>query len=416
MKTFATPIHAALFTGALFLGACASVEASRTPAAPVATADDASEPAGTLSGVLAPANATALEIWPKAYAGELLVRRVAPHGSQVDEGQVVAELDPRWIDEGIEDARLALDSKQLQHDGLLARNRLAAEASQSSLARARASLDRARRGLNGFLEREVAFADRSDELSELREQHWLDDQKDELEQLEAMYTADELTDATEDIVLKRSRRDLAHSEQSSALNAERRSFRQEVTQPLSVEARREAVAKQRLELQHLETRATLEARDREDAEKRSSAELEKKRMHLERLQSDRELFTLRAPRAGLLVHGSRETYRSGQLPQPLRVGSKLAPRSTAMLVATPGELELVVDVSETQSDTFPDGAALVVSPMSNPSVSLEGHLDLEPLPTSNQGTDSTFRATIALTGTHPELVPGTHASARLASE
>ena len=390
---------------------------STTPAAPSATDSNpasgsssaASKNAVTCDGVFVPGEFDTLSLWPEAYRGELLLLRVLPPGTMVDEGTVVAELDTESLDEELADARRALASKRIAHAGLLERNAIAAESAASKLVRAEAALFRARRGLAGLEKEEREFQTRQDELARRREQSWVDDQKDELAQLQAMYEADELTDETEEIVLKRSERALALTLDSNALSEDRRQYADETTRAFALEARREDVAKKGEDLAHQKRMQTLEAATRADAEARSLAELDKKERHVAELERDRELLTLRAPRAGRLLHGGIAAHRSGAaLPKHER-GGTLRPRADAFLIADPDALAVALDVSETERDALADGSSVTVKPVACDDCELSGTLSLSMLPTNSQGEASRFEGTVKITGAAGEHLPGTRA-------
>jgi hypothetical protein len=397
--------------------ALASLAACSTPFARTAETSTQLHPASSaatspeeLVGVLVPADPAVIAPWPEAYAGELLVLEARPHGATVAEGDVVARLDARAFADQVHDAELALGSARVAHAGLLERNAVAAEAAASGLAQAVAGLDRARRALAGYEQRELAFARRSDGISEQREAAYVDDQKDELAQLEAMYTADELTDATEEIVLKRSRRDLASTLASTALSKETRAYNVELTEALQREARHEEVAVAELALAHLRRTQAVDAAARADAEKRSAAELERQAERLAELERDRALFEVRAPRAGVLLHGSRRSFRSGAAPARVERGGRLDARGEAFLVALPGDLAVALELPESARPRWADGTEVVVRPVGGDG-ELRGTLAVGAYPTGTNGAESTFEATVRLDGPTAErgaLLAGQH--------
>src|SRR6185436_17081035 len=134
---------------------------------------------------------------------------------------------------------------------------------------------------------ELAFEQRSQDLSRRYQQANLEDQTDELDQLEKMYKGDELVDATEDIVLKRSRRGLALTKDGNALASERTKHHEEFELVLERERREEELRAQTESVARLERQQELEARARADAERRSAAALAEQKEKFARLQRDR---------------------------------------------------------------------------------------------------------------------------------
>src|SRR5262245_56473177 len=217
---------------ALVLVAC------RASAAP--GAGQASAAGGETLGILVPREPAVIALWPETHGGPWTVLEVVPNGTAVEAGQVVVRCETREFDEGLHDAELALASATLAHAGLLERGRLETEGAASALERARAGLERSRRQLAAWKEKDLVFARRSDDLSRRYEEAGLEDQLDELAQLEKMYQADELVDATEDIVIKRSQRGLALTKDQNALSRERAAQRFELELALQTEQREEA--------------------------------------------------------------------------------------------------------------------------------------------------------------------------------
>lgn len=395
----------------LCLQACATsatVSGKDAPESAATPAQDADAAPVKWKGVLVPAEHTAVSLWPEAYKGELFVLEARSHGSRVASGDVIAELETEGIDEMIESAELDVRSASLKHEALLQRNAIAEEEAKEKLGTARAALDRAQRAHDGYMNYEVPFALRRDELSSRWEQSRVDDQTDELEQLRAMYEADELTDATEEIVLMRSERDLELTKVGNALSKDRRKYSEEHERKLKEEELKERLAVQEASLQRLVRRQEIARRERADAEVRSAAELAKKRERLEELRRDRELFHVRAPRDGVLLHGKAKDYRPGGSSPRVERGSKLSPRTDVMLVAAPGSVMVALDLKESELMKARETSAVEVSPVSGADVSLTGNLEVESVPAGSQGGESVFHGSVTLDGQAPELFFGMH--------
>jgi HlyD family secretion protein len=403
----------------------ASPGAQSTPRAPSTQAtkseagapDKPEKPAANgkkLVGVLVPLESSAVAIWPEAFSGELVVLEALAHGSPVEEGAVIAELDPRAIDDQLREAGLEARSAQVRHEGLLQRHAIDEAAAQAALAQSRAALDRARRALEGWKANELAFAERNDELAAKREAANVEDQKDELAQLEAMYKADDLTDATEEIVLKRSRRSLATTELGSALSRDRRRYEKDFPRKLESESREEAVRVQELALDRTLQGQAIDRRAREDAAARSAAMLEQQSKKLDKLQRDRALFSVRAPRAGVLLHGAAKTLRAGPPVRHAR-GTTLPARAEAFVVADPERLALAFDLPESKLASAHAGARATVTPLAQPEARLAGTLRLEGWPGPRAvGEENGYEAAVDLEGAPAGLVIGMKARVELA--
>jgi len=379
------PISRAILFSFLFSGCQASTHApDRAPGG-------AKPPGGAAEkfGVLAPLEPRTIELWPEAYGGSWIALEVLPPGSAVKQGDVIARCDTRAIDDELHRGELELASAEIAHRSLLERGKLDADGAGTALARARAGLERSRRSLASWKEKELAFASRSDTLSKRWEEAGVEDQKDELDQLEKMYQADELVDATEDIVLKRSRRALALTQDQNALSRDRASNHQELELVLQTEQREEEFAAQAESVARLERQQAIDARAREDAAARSADALAEQRARLERLRRDRALFVLAAPADGVLLHGSPEDYRPGKTPARYQRGSQLGTRTVLFQVAAPGPSGVAFDVAEGELASFQDGARVEVR---SGDARAGGTVRLDELPRSLGAGEATFEA------------------------
>ncbi|HVS19543.1 MAG TPA: hypothetical protein VMT18_13135 [Planctomycetota bacterium] len=420
MATARTPDRPTALSLALLLAACASTaESQRSAGAP--RSDSASAASATKSGsepvigTVAPAAPSAVALWPREYAGELLVLEALPQGASVAQGDVLVRLDTERIEKAIREAELNLGSAEVAHAGLIERHALADEAAALELVQARARLERAQRALEAFKTREAEFNARNDQLRERYERQSIEDRVDELAQVEAMYEADELVDATEEIVLKRSRRDLDTARFSTALSADRRAFEVEIARPMQLEAREEEVAAQTASVERLVRSQAIDARAREDAAARSALALEDKRADLQELRADLELFTLRAPADGVLLYGELDDYRPGAKPPLVERGGRLTARSEVLMVADPRRLAIAFDLSETQRAGLAQGASVVVRPLSRPDAELTAELSIEPFPAPRPaGKDGAlFAARATLPAGDHELLFGMQAKVEL---
>jgi HlyD family secretion protein len=368
-------------------------------------------------GVFVPASFKAVSIWPEAYSGELLVTEVMPQGALVKEGDVIARIETRSIDEQIHQAELEARSAAIHQAGVVERNKIDDEAAASALALARASLERARRSLEGWTKHEVPFARRSDEIGKKYEDAGIDDQKDELAQLEKMYSADELVDATEEIVLKRARRRLGISDESRGLSVDRRQYNVEYDEAMQTEVKQEGVRTQEQNLDRLARGQGIDRRAREDALARSTDALAQQNLKLERLKRDRELLAIKAPRSGVLLHGKDKDYRPGRTPARYERGSQLSTRSDLFVVADPDSFAVAVDVPESMLKELRDGTEVAVQPVAMPDESGPGALHLESYPSAKGGSgdENGYEATVKLEHAIPGVLFGMRAKVKFAA-
>ncbi len=339
-----------------------------------------------LEGTFAPLDGEELALWLQEFSGELIFLDVQPHGSFVNAGDVVARLDPTKIDRQLRDAELDLQSAAIRHAGTAERAQVDAAAAQRKRAEAESGLDRARRALEGWQAHELELVQRGDELGAQYRQHSIDDQEDELRQLEAMYRDDELVDATEEIVLQRSRRNLARSRAGQKIEQDKLAYEREYERALRGEQRREAVASQEAALERLVRTQEIDARKRDDDVRRSSLALDDQRAALGRLQADRERFELRAPRAGVLLHGGLDDYRAGANRPDHERGARASQRQELFTVADADPRAVSVLVKESQLGVVRAGQAVTVSGKTGAEARWIGTLELEAFPTHASGS------------------------------
>ncbi len=371
------------------------------------------EPA--LPGTLVPAESVTLALWPREAQGEFLFLEVLPHGSHVLEGQVVARLDPRALDRQIHQVELELQQAHLDLEEAHVRAALAEEAAGLAREKAQAALERARRALQGWHEHELPLWERGARLAETRAKAHEEDQEAELTQLEAMYREDELVDATEEIVLQRSRRNLALTREGNRIAADRRAYESDFQLRTQSELKQEAVRDREAELQRLLRTHEIERRQREGRLARREDALQRLQERLERLQQDREDLELRAPVAGLLLHGAPDDYRPGRTPPRHRRGGRAPLRQDIFtIVARPDRLAVAVDVPESRLPTLRSGAGARIVPVAAPGRVLVGRLRLErfPDPASAGRPENAYRGTLELPDPAPGLVPGMRVTVR----
>jgi hypothetical protein len=361
----------------VLLAACAST------AGPTPQATPAHAAAAEQTAVFTPSVYAALAIWPEQYSGGLLVLEAKPPGTIVAEGDVIAVLDTRAIDDELHRLELEAQSAAVRHQGVAEKNRIDEAAARSQLELAKAGLERTRRTLEGWKKSELAFAKRADELQKRQEQARVEDETDELDQLEKMYKADALVDATEDIVIKRSRRSLELTKTMNQLSRDRSAYRESLDLALQTEQKEEQARTQAEALERLAQQQALDARARGDAELRSADALREQNEKLERLRRDRAQLVLRAPRAGLLLHGSARDFRPGRSAPRHERGSSLAFRQDLFLVADPAPSALALELGDTELASLPGDSKVRVQAIGAPAAEARGSLHVDPQARSN---------------------------------
>jgi len=339
-------------------------------------------------GTFIPAEFEELKLDFEAYKGELRLADMLEHGSFVNEGDTIARFETKTIDEQVERARMALQSSEmaLRHAEAGAREQAAKAA--EALANAQRGADRAAKRLRGYREHEKKHRDESERLSIQWRKHSLENQKDELDQLEKMYAEDELVDATEEIVLKRQRRSYARSVANFDLSERRRLYRkewyeQEKEEDLETRAEQAAANLERLQASQARAREKTEA-----SLKKKRFDLAKQREQFADLERDRESFVVRAPRAGILLHGAAD---AAPWTKEYEKGDTLRNRTPLATVADPKKYVVKTDVEEKDLLRVKSGAAVEIAPTMDEERKLMGRLRMDYLPGKGGKLDAEVR-------------------------
>jgi multidrug efflux pump subunit AcrA (membrane-fusion protein) len=351
-------------------------------------------------GTFVPSEFTELKLDLEAYSGRVSLRlvEILPHGSFVNQGDVIARLDTEGIDKRIKSDRMALDAAEMSMRHAEASNRDKAAKDAESLARAERDAERSAKKLRGYREHEKKHNEENERLSLQYRQHRLEDQKDELDQLEKMYSEDELVDATEEIVLKRSRRNYARSVANHELSEQRRVYNKEWyrhwrEEDYETDAQNKTTSLQRLRESQQRSRehtASDMARKRYD--------LDEQRRKFADLQRDREQFVVRAPRRGILLHGEADAAPWGRLEKD----STISNRKVFATVADPKKFRIKTTIPEKDILRLKSGTAAEVVPTAAPKVKLVGRLQVEYLP----GKGGLFEAIVHLGKSDIRVRPG----------
>jgi len=349
-------------------------------------------------GTFVPADADELRLDLDVWRGELTVVEVIPHGSPINEGDIVVRLDTTGIDQKIVEDAMAVERSEMALRHAEEKERLRVEADAEALRRAETAAERAATKLRGYREKEKKFDEESERLSLQSREFGLENQKDELDQLEKMYSEDELVDATEEIVLKRSRRGYAQSQAWANLNEARRVYDKEWYYPwreadLVVEAENKAADLDRLK----KNQAMAREKSQSDLEK-TRYDLTQQKQKLDELKRDREKFAVRSPRRGILLHGAPEDAPWGRIEK----GSQLKAKSVFACVADPKQMKVMTTIAEADILKIKTGTAVEVVPVAAENAKMIGRIDVEYLPQKG----GIFKATVQLPQADMRVRPG----------
>lgn len=365
--------HAPILTGLIFLTAPpAFLAAAPAPDECVKVRRGSLRAVLEADGTFVPAEAVEVTVTPRAFKGEFRIAEVAPHGSQVKEGDVVLKIDSEDLESAIKDAGWSLRSSELALADLKLRHAEMEADAERDLSRAEKDLEFATRALHGYLEISRPLTKEEQAQSERNIRHSIADQEEEIAQLGKMYKEDELTEETEEIVLKRAQRNLEETKKRLDFVQRRNRYGEEFTEPPQREALENAVKDKEKALRDLR-RARASARKQADIElERKEHDLALARRRAERLGEDLERFTARAPYDGIVIHGA---FAEKLAVEPLRKGGAVLANRPLLAIARPGALKARFTLKEKDRHRVRGGMSVAIVPEAAPEARLAGSLE-----------------------------------------
>ncbi|KLU01627.1 Membrane-fusion protein [Rhodopirellula islandica] len=336
--------------------------------------------------------------------GELEIKKILPHGTEVKEGQTVIWFDTESIDKklsaaeiDIRLARIAADDEQFAHDQFVAAQKL----DRQDAERARQA---AKQAYDNYMQFDRDRKIKSAEFDIKMSQASLDNAAEELKQLQQMYDADDLTEESEEIVLKRAKQSV-ESAQFRLESTEIRSNRT-LKQSIPAEEARTEATWERAQMAYEKTLRNLEsAKKKRDLERRKAADaLSEKETDFEELREQRKSIVIQAPGKGILLYGELNRGALNAKPSPIKVGSKVSTDQVIATVVQPNKMRIRLTLSEADLAGIQVGDSCVIKPAIAPKEEVKGSIDsIASVPF--MGTK--FDATVKITGKLPEAVKPT---------
>jgi len=361
----------------------------------------------TLQGLFEATKTSEIILRPEEWS-TLTVEESVEHGTEVDKGDILLQLDQEKIDTAIREAESALANEQLSLETAEIKFALARRSQALALAATETTERVANEDFKEFVtsgrDRQVESAQRSVQSAK----DSLAYQQEELNQLERMYKADDLTEETEEIILKRTRDAVERAAYflNTAVDSERRSLA--YTIPRSEETLRVELKQSTLALEEARKTAPISLKQQELAIKKQRKSLEENKQKLKRLRVDRKLLEIRSPRAGIVYYGGSKRGKwaaaatAGAMLQP---GGTLKPKAVVMTVVQTSPLLVRVSVPETDLRFVRPGTKAVITPVAYPDEKLHGKIkNLSLIPISDGVFDGTL--SVDLGETEGRIVPG----------
>ena len=300
-----------------------------------------------IDGTFIPGEAVPVIVKGEEWASFKILETV-PHGTCVEEGDVLIEFDPEPLETAIADKERDTRLAEIS----LIEARLAFEETEAAFPLRTESAEVAensrQRDFDRYFKIRAELARKSAQRSLDSARFSLEYVQEELRQLEQMYGQDELTEDTEELILTRQRRAVKDSEYRLMLSE--LSFEETMGWQLeeSEEARRRSH-----ELGNLSWRTQTETREFNMEKARLALEkqeisFEREQEKFEELQADLELLTITAPVDGIVYYGGFKAGKyAGVTADKLETGKAWASSDAPIMT--------IVDVDDlTMAATFPE--------------------------------------------------------------
>ncbi len=409
-------------TAALVLGVGAwPTQAQDKPAAEAAKPKTVMVEAGPLKvqaelkGVFEAQKAAEISVHPEAWAQPLTVRKAVPHGSTVQQGDVLVEFDTEKLDRAIAalkvEQELAALALELAAQELPILERLL----PLDLAAAERAKRHADEDLKQFLDVDRPLQEEGVRFGLKSALEMLKYSREELKQLQAMYRDKDLTEETEEMILQRQRFEVESGEfrlKQQTISSEQTL---NVAIPRKEQAVREAAAKETLDLEKAKATLPLSLNQKRLALRKSRYDFEQATVRFNELSADREALKVVAPTDGVVYYGKSTDGQwspASATAAKLTPGGAVPPGEVLMTVVQPKPLFVRATVEEKDLYKLSTGLKGRIAPAGYPSARLAGRLEaVAAVPKAPGSFDA--RVAVELAEGSPAIVPGMACTVKL---
>lgn len=352
------------------LACCLTIALQAAPPEPDSASD--SKPVVTkIPGVLEAVSSREIS-FEAEQVESLEIAKIVAHGSDVKKGQNVIWFQRDDIDKKIRDAEVALRLSKLTLDGELFQYEHFLESQNLDRQAAQRKRDQAKQDYDNFTD---VDRDRQAETAAFNlksSQASLANAQEELTQLEQMYREDDLTEESEEIVLKRAKQAVESARfrlDSAKIQAER-TLSQEI--PRAIASQQETWA--RAEMAYKKSMQDLNlSRQRRDIEMRQKKEkFAEEEKQLAELKQERNRMVLTSPISGIALHGKLNRGKLGDKPSSLQAKSKVTAGQVLLTIVDPKNLQIRVDLDESQLGVVTKGRTCQVVMKAFPELAATG--------------------------------------------
>ena len=359
-----------------------------------------------------PLDATVVQHKPEQWALPLEIVRIVPHGTRVNAGDTLVELDTEKLDRAIADLDLdlAVGEKTLE----IARRDLPVTEALQPLELAGAERDTlaATEDLARFLAIGRTLAEDSARFRLKSSEEQLKYAREELRQLEKMYKDKDLTEETEEMILQRTRFEV----ESGEFNLRRAGVDTEAAltfeAPRKEAALKDAAEKAKLALEKTRATSALALEQKRLALKKAERDRSEALRKMRDLQQDRAGIPLKAPRSGIVYYGRQQdgAWTTAAVAAKALVGQGVPVGDLVFTVVDPERVAFRVKVDEKDLHLLAAGLKGRVELAGFPDAEGAVALESATLVPRDGKVDARFAVTVPAGGVKP--LPGMTGSAR----
>jgi HlyD family secretion protein len=323
-----------------------------------------------LKGTIEGEKGSELSVRPKAWTGNLQVKKAVEHGMPVKAGDILVEFDTDKIDQAIKDAKQERELAELTIRQTELELPILERQMPLELAAAERDAKNAADDFKKFLEIDKPMMLEAAEQSLKSTAFYLETAKDELKQLTKMYKDKDLTEETEEIVLKRYKHNVQQAEFSFKAAKNRFDQTTQIDVPRREIANKDAVLKAEIALAKAKQVNPLAFKQKTLALAKQKYEEAKARDRLADLEKDREALMVKAPVDGLVYHG-RNVRGQWMLPMSamgaaLNAGGQVMMGEVFLTVVPVGKLVVRADAEEKDLQGLKTGLSGKATPNAMP--------------------------------------------------
>ncbi len=330
----------------------------------------------TIEGLFEPRESRAIVLRPESWS-ELTVREAIEAGTAVQAGDRLLALDTTKLAEAIRDAEAALKTDKIELEELAAELRVLEQTTPQELAHAKRERDIAANDYKYFTETEKKLDTQQLDFMLKTYTNSLEYAKEELRQLEKMYKADDLMEETEEIIIKQQRDqveqlgfmlDMARMHRDRTLDADL---------PRHEQALATAVERTKIASEKAEQTLPLAVHKLQLRMLRSKEELRRGEEKLAKLKHDLEMFTVKAPAAGVVYYGECRggDWTHAEMANKLRRGGNLSAHEVLMTIVPLRPLVVRATVPEKELAQLQPGLPARVTAAAWPDVKLKAAVE-----------------------------------------